>query len=70
MEKAIDDQITAGNYARKMILFDKMVQTVSGVTIDGTVYPTKDAYSKTYNGYIFGQQVSSITSPEQCTIAR
>lgn len=70
LETAIDTQITSGNYARKLVLFDKLVQTVSGVTLDGVAYPTKNPYYKTYEGYYFGKKSSTLTSPDQCTIAR
>ncbi len=74
LEKTIDQAIEKNNYARKVILFDRLERTQTGyINKSDTFVPFADKtlyYNKVYSGYFFGEKTANITSSNQCTIAR
>lgn len=74
MEKAIDQIIEKNNYARKVILFDRLERTETGyINSENTFIPFSQAsqnFKKVYSGYFFGEKTENIISADQCTIAR
>lgn len=74
IEKAIDQMIEEKNYARKIVIFDRLEKTQTGYTSSWGAFipfsPSQIPFQKKYLGYFFGKQAKDVSTPEDCTIAR
>mgnify|MGYP000904018323 CR=1 FL=1 len=72
IQKSIDDILTSNNYARRIPILDGiwerspiLMNTIGAIPASIALNPLVE-----YRNYYFGREAQTITSPEQCTIAR